>query len=272
MNRFFAHFKDRQCELGTTKNVFPAAVEGQKGEVIKMLSLSVPDTDAAPVLISLRTEYSVIDGIAGIGSPIVGLLQWGVGGGENQLDFDIPAPRLPALIVPATPPNQPTNNIGNGVQVFVSTSHISLYVRHDGNIGPLTNPTGDHVGSITPVKVICFVSPGEGSGRPALERTIMCAGGTAAGPPAATPLTPAAIVNVTVPPFAKTARFQRLPYGTPLRVTSVNNFGVTYREVNVPVNDEGPIPIDAWAQEIRVQNTGAVNIDFLQVVFDVTPS
>ncbi len=362
---FFQRF--RSDELGATKVVTAAAIAGQKGDPVKLLDLTAPDGMAAPMLISLRTEYSanqadvsntlspvqaivnttnaipiavttgvahgfftgqsatvtgvrgnvaanisttitvtgpttftldgsngtVVPGVNGpytaggqvvvtslggtgtgapqIGSPIVGILQWGVGGGQNQVEFDIPAPRFPALIFPATPPNQPMNNIGNGMQIYVSTSHVSLYVRHDGNIAPLTNPL-DHVGSTLPVKVIGFVSPGEGSGRPPVERMIFCAGGLLPGPPAATPLIPGGVVVVTLPPFAKVLRVQRLPIGTPVRVTAANNFGVTYREVQIPVNSEGPVNVDGFAQEIRIQNLAAVNIDFMQAVFDVTPS
>lgn len=262
------------CMLGTTKLIVAGALVGQKGDWQKMLNVSVPNSMACPVIVSVRTEFSVdpLTGAATLGCPVVGQLQWGVGGAENQVEFDVPSPRTSALLFPATAGNQPMNNLGNGVQVFVSSSHISLSVRHDGNLSPLTNPGGDFIGTILPVKVLAFITPGTGTGHSAVERTIICAGGNTLPVPGATPLAAGGFVVVSIPPFSRSMRVQRNPVGTPLQLLFANNNGTVYREFAVPVNAEGPIPVDGWCQEVRIFNTAAVPINFMQAVFDVTPT
>lgn len=212
---------------------------------------------------------AVADGDALLGSPLVARIQWGVGGGKNELEIDIPAARLPELIPPlGFPANQPVPGIGNGTQIYLNVSHISVYARNDGNLSPLTAPGQDRVGGTTPAKIIAFVAPGASRGGPPLQRTIFVAGGQNIG----FPLTPGNVVNVPIPPFARRVRFQRLPIATtPLRVTFQNNFGGTYREFNIPINFEGPIDVEGFAQTLRIQNDGAVNVTELQAVFDVDP-
>jgi hypothetical protein len=205
-----------------------------------------------------------------IGAPVVGLLQWGVGGGHQQVEFDIPAPRFPLLLEPFQRPDfQPMNNIGNGIQVPISGSHVSLTVRHDGNMSPINNPGLDFIGNLSPVKVICFVTPGSVSASK-VERTIFAVGGNAAGP--ISNLAPNATVIVNIPPMARTVRLTRFPINTALNVQFRKNDGATYyRQVSVGVNDESPIDVDGMADGFAVLNSSAIDIRFLQAVFDVTP-
>ena len=193
MNEDQGFFSLPADKLGTTAIVSPNAVTGARGDLVKMLDLSIPDSAAQSVIISVRSEYSTaqatvsqtisgpfhviaatnaapiaittleahglvtgqnvtiqgamgnvranitttvtvtgpntftLDGSDGtisptnfaytgggiiqasslggtgsgapnVGSPLVGLLQWGVGGGQNQVEFDIPNPKLVQLL------------------------------------------------------------------------------------------------------------------------------------------------------------------------------
>lgn len=209
-------------------------------------------------------------GIAQVGSPLVGSLLWGVGGGENQIDFDVPSPRFPAFFFP-DPAQQPESNIGSGVQIAINASHVSLYVRNDAWLGPLTNPLGGtNIGSVSPAKVIAFCGPGNSTNTPPLQRTIFCAGSDA-GVVGDNLAAGATVVVAPVPPFAKSVRFARIPSGTPLTVTAANNVNVAFRQVSIPVNSEGPMMLDGFTQAIRITNAAAVPITYLQAIFDVTP-
>lgn len=209
-------------------------------------------------------------GAAQVGSPLIGSLLWGVGGGENQIDFDVPSPRFPGLFSP-NPPQQPESNIGSGVQIAVNASHISLYVRNDAWLGPLTNPVGGtNIGSAVPAKVIAFVSPNASSNSPPLQRTIFVAGSNAGA--AADNLIAGGVVAIRpVPPFARSVRFARVPMGVPLTVQAANNVNVVFRQVDIPVNSEGPMLLDGFTHSLIIMNVGAPAITYLQAVFDVTP-
>lgn len=279
-------------ELGTTKTVnsgLVSGVLGTRGQQQKMIDVSVEDAGACPVIVSARVEYqNDAGGVSQIGGPIVGIVQWGVGGGENQVEFDIPSARLAGFVAPigAGPGFQPMNQLGNGAQIYLgAASHVSVYVRHDGYMSSLANtlnnnalglgPT-DYIGSPVPAKVIVHLQPATGSGQPPVERTVVVAGGMLDNPPAAPVvtdyLTPGNAIGVSIPPFGRCLRVQRIPFGTPIHLRFTNNFGVTIREYDLGPNDEGPVRIDAASDMVFVQNTGAANIIKLQCVFDVPPA
>lgn len=265
-------------ELGTTKFISTNTI-GLRGDWVTMLNLSVEDVGACGVNISIRTEYDSTNQT--VGEPLVGLLQWGVGVGENQVEFDIPGARWSDYFAPnagrglgtGSMNNVPMNNVGGGVLIHLGgTSHISLYARNDGMMTPLVNPTG--IGGPThnigrdnaSTKVLAFVSPGYDSAYPPLERSIVVAGSNAGDP-----LVAAASVFVTVPPFAKSFRLERRPSSTPVLITFFNVGGIDVREVNLAINNEGPIPLSVQTDHIYITNQGAVDIDWLTAVFDVTP-
>ena len=262
--------KYTQSELGSTKYVQPGEAPGFRGPAQKMIDISVEDSGACPVVVSIRSEYTTADdGTPQTGYPLVGILQWGIGGGENQLEFDIPAPRYPANLAPAGMPNfQPMTNAGQGVLVHISgTSHVSLYVRNDSRMSPLNNPGADTIGFIAPAKVIAFVGPSDGGNGTRLERTIFAVGGTVGSV-----LAPGASVQISVPPFAKSVRFQRNPGTAPIEVDFLPYAGaIMTRIVDLGVNDEGPIPLSATANTLVVYNRSAADILQMQAVFDVTP-
>lgn len=209
-------------------------------------------------------------GLSQLGAPVVGIMQWGVGGGHAELEFDVPAPRWPLLNSPfGLPDNQPMQNTGNGVSIPITASHVSLYVRHDGYMSPINNPGADYIGNLSPVKVICFAGPGSVN-QAQLRRTIFAVGGQMPGP--ISNLAPAGNVIVNVPPYANKVWIQRYPAATPVRVEFRKNDGSTYyHDVGLAVNSEGPIVIDGMSEGFSVTNVGATNINFLQAVFEVSP-
>lgn len=254
-------------ELGTTKFVDPAPNAGERGPLIKMVDISVEDNQAMPVTVSVRTEYTInpVTANPAIGMPLVGILQWGIGGGENQVEFDIPSPRFPNNVSPAgNMPNSPMNNIGQGVQLYLSgASHVSLYVRNDARMSPLVTPGVSVIGFTESAKVIAFISPG-GSQNARIERSIYLSTNVS-------PLAAGATVRLTVPPFAKSVRFERRE-NQPLTLNFFNNSSVIVRDSTVPVNFEGPIPISTSTADILVTNSGALATTWLIAVFDVTPT
>lgn len=268
---FFQRFS--ASELGVTLFVEANPILGYKGDPKKILNLTVDSAGACPVIVSLRSEYEIVNTVSQIGGPIVASVMWGIGGGRNEVEFDVPSGKLAADLAPlpaGTPYNEPMNNLGGGIQVYLGgASHVSISVRNDGNISPLTNPGGDRVGSTTAVKVIAHIEPGTASGLAPVERTIYAVGGNANLP--ADHLLPLNPINVSVPPLAKSVRFQRIPGNSPIQVLCINNFGMILREVNLGPNDEGPIPIDSSTGKLRIFNQSAADIDYMQAVFNVTP-
>lgn len=284
-------------ELGSTKFITSSWSYGVRGQNQKMIDVSVEDAAACPVIVSIRTEYAiapatviptatpgtgtVTQGAVSIGGPVVATVLFGVGGGQNQVEFDVPSPRWPDRIAPLgiTDGNsQPMNNNGNGVQVYLGgASHVSVYVRNDGSVSSLANilnltpaaPT-DHIGNETPAKVIVHIQPASSSGGPAIERTIWVAGGVLNL--AASAIAPNNQVYASIPPFAKSVRVQRIPEGGPITLKFADNTGHVYRTIDLGPNDEGPINFDSATDTIGFQNTGAANITQLQAVFNVTPA
>lgn len=267
-------------ELGTTKIVQPAQNIGERGELQKMIDVSVADEGACPVVVSARVEY-VNDPIS-IGGPIVGVAQWGTGGAYNEIEFDIPSARLPEQLAPVTQPAryQPMTNIGNGVQLYLGgASHVSVYARNDGQIASLANviangglvpplPPSDRIGNPTAAKILMHIQPAQGSGQVRTERTIWVAGGVGADPLSA--MAPLLTILTSIPPHARKVRIQRTPIGNPVALIFQNNFLAIYRTINLGPNDEGPIDIDSASNSLSIQNTGAAAITQLQAVFDVT--
>jgi hypothetical protein len=181
MGKFFKEL--RPSELGTTAYVQASGVVGQRGAWSKLLDISVNDSDAEPLIVSLRAEYAIVNGVQRTGYPLVCYLLWGIGGAKNEVEFDLAVGRLPTQLVLEGAVNgtndlQPMINYGNGVQVHISASHVSLYVRNDGAVSPLTAPGGDWIGDQTGIaKVQAFIAPGDTTRQNTLERTIWLAGG-----------------------------------------------------------------------------------------------
>lgn len=285
--RFFDHFKNKQSELGTTKLVQSSPVVGERGPWVKMLNVSVPDEDAALITVSFRSEYDTdpATGLPAIGQPLVGSIQWGVGGAESQVEFDIPAPKNPQGFTPiGFPQNAPMINIGGSRSVSIYCSHVSVYARHDGNMSPLVNPPqqaalippqapNDRIGAAgNPAKILAFIGPGVGP-MSIVERTIYAVGGNTLPALATSQLAPGVSVLVSVPPFTHAVRFQRGdPNLFPLDVLAFSSNAATHRTFSVPINSEAWYPIDAATVALEVFNRGAVNLNRLQLVFDVTPS
>lgn len=276
----------RRDELGSTKIVAPSQSIG-RGQYQKMIDVDAPDACAVPILVSIRSEYSIeqpvvlsgtgpapSSGNEQIGSPLVGRVEWGVGGGFNAIEFDVPSPRIPSNNKPiGFPESWPTPDIGNGIQLVVTGSAVRVYVRNDSNIGVSLDPTvsvnpgpAPHVPS--PAKVISFIGPGGvgATGASRLTRTIFAVtGGVNLGPGQAT--------TITVPMFAKRVRFPRTPIGTtPLAVDVRNTSNLTTQQFNVGANEQGLLELFSTVEtELFVLNQGAVNITQLYGLFEVDP-
>jgi hypothetical protein len=183
----------RQDELGSTKLVQPGFNLGDNGTArqVKAIELHADDRYATPMLISLRAEYGIdentispvlseptpgVEVIAGgnagtgiplIGFPLVARLEWGTGGGRNAIEFDIPSVKVPGvgpLDPVVTPPaSQPVIDPGQGVMVYISASAVTVTLRHDGNLAPLSSfgagfgNAVDRIGSPLNAKVKTFV-------------------------------------------------------------------------------------------------------------------
>lgn len=283
-------------ELGTTKFIDPGllpnaapppnfvVLPGTRGQQAKMLDVSCDDAAAVPVTVSIRTEYDIDPntGNPATGGPLVGTLLWGIGGAFNQLEFDIPSARVPDHLAPTNDyPHAPMILSGNGVQIYLSgASHVSLDVRNDGSVAPLTNPASLFpIGFVAGAKVLAFVSPGSGSNRP-VERSIVLA--IQSDPLVPVGAVPGTFVEVTVPPFTKTVRFERFSSlgaagsAGPVEPLYLEFFdrslGNLIRTTDLGANEEGPIPLSTSTVNIRVYNTGAHNCSRLTAIFDVTPT
>lgn len=276
-------------ELGTTKYVDPAllpnpapppappfiASPGNRGVPVKMIDVSCDDNAAMPVTISVRTEYDrdPNTGNPATGGPLIGTLLWGVGGAENQIEFNIPSARVPDFMAPTG--NFPRSQMvlaGNGLQIYLAgASHVSLTVRNDGSMTPLTNPASTNpIGFVARAKVLANVSPG-GSPRGPVERVIQVS--TTPDPLGVAPLN---FIELTVPPFAKSVRFER--YNADLTVAPLTIYFYAFagsglqRIVDLGANDEGPIPLSPTTGQIGINNMGAAVCNQLAAIFDVTPT
>lgn len=282
---FFGKF--RADQLGSTKVVTPRATIG-RGEWQKMIEITAEDRFAVDMTVSVRAEYSVNQatvsqnpgpggtlvgpapgtGVEQIGRPLVGRIEWGVGGAYNAIEFDVPAPRVPGLIFPQNDfGNQPIDDIGNGVQMTVGASSVRVYVRNDANLGLANLPTEGLSNPETPLaaKVMAFVGPGLGQGGGWATRTVYISRSVASQ------LNPGSAVNINIPQFAKRVRFLRVPINTvPLSLLINDTTNLTTRQVIIPVNAEGPVELFAQETSIQIQNTGAVPALILNAMFDVT--
>lgn len=282
-------------ELGTVKFCGPGLIPnpgapppflpapGTRGLNQKMLDVSCQDEFAVPVTVSVRSEYATDPNTGGpaTGGPLVGTLQWGVGGAYNVLEFDIPSARVPEQMAPAMDyPHAPMIVDGNGVQVFLSgASHVSLFVRNDGSMAPLTNPaSANPIGFVAQAKVLAFISPGCSGNRP-LERSIVLA---VQGDPLVPMGGGGAFVEVTVPPFSKSVRFERfsslgLPGSAgpvePLYIEFYDrSLGNLIRTADLGTGEVGPVLLSPGTVNLRVFNAGAHNCSRLTAIFDVTPT
>jgi hypothetical protein len=66
-------------------------------------------------------------------------------------------------------------------------------------------------------------------------------------------------------------RFERIPSATPLLITFFTNNAVAHREINVGVGFEGPVPLAAASDNFSITNQGAANVNWITVIFNVTP-
>lgn len=282
----------RPDELGTTHTINPSLTTGVRGDFKSFINLHKSNRESVGVIVSVRSEYSVVQpvpsvgntlipdfpgvsiGTPQVGSPLVARLTWGVGGGRNTVEFDIPSPRFMANLQPPNPACQPTNDAGNGVQVYVFGSGFDLLVRNDGALAPATAPfalspvgvgAASAIGTRFPAKVVAFIGPGHSRGGSPLRRTIWVSDPNF-------PLAATASVAITIPAFARRVYILReFPEAQPLLLLFRDSNNITNHFVNVPVNFMGPIEIMPNDDNMVLTNNGAFAISNLKAMFDVSP-
>lgn len=283
---FFRQFQP--TELGTTKIVSPGPT-GLRGEPIKMLRLNTEDGLAALVSFSFRSEYDLGqpqvsgfpppagEGTLRIGAPLMGKIRWGIGGAYSEIEFDIPAGRLPDIIRPTVPGAQPASNTGNGTTITLAGSAFEVTVIHDGNLHPTRgagNAASEVIGNPFEAKVMAMAHPWLG-GKGHVRRTIYVCYSDVTGPgslPAATQ------TSISIPMFAKRVYFPRADNAVPpanvppLQVNVLDNTNTLIRAFNVSANQEGPFEVFPNEVTMAITNSGANDLRRLEAVFDVDPS
>jgi hypothetical protein len=285
-NSFLGYFNEMdRAKLGNASLIVPPADNvGQRGQWMKLFNTSVPDEFADTITISIRSEYALNQpqvsgfGVAPgalplFGRPLVARIRWGTGGSYNVIDFDVPPPNAQFLAPIGFPGSAPIDDIGSGVTITLSGSAFEVMVRNDGNLSYLVNPGVTEIATPSAKALVRgSLNPDQGH-TDRLSRTVFIAGvsGGGSGPPN-NPLTVGGAVQMNVPAFAKSVRFPRTPIAnTPLTVTLRTNTTSDLSQVQLGPNEEGPIMLAPDAVVIAVANAGAVNVDALQAVFDVTP-
>jgi len=157
---------------------------------------------------------------------------------------------------------------GNGVVAHLGGAAFEVSIRNDANM-PFAVDAASSIGARLPARVQASLSPGAQPRLGQLRRTIWIAGEDING---AHSLAAGLAVTVPIPPFAKRVWFFRRSIATTLTITRIALAGGTgLTDIPIPVNNEGPIPLDPSDIQIQVTNTSAVAITHLRAVFDIDP-
>lgn len=280
-NSFIGYFNEMdRAKLGNASLIVPPSdTLGSRGDWTKLFNTSVPDALADAITISIRSEYSLdqpqVSGFVVapgslplFGRPLVGRIRWGTGGSYNVVDFDIPPPNAQFLVPAGFPRSAPVDDIGSGVAITLSGSAFEVLVRNDGNISYLIAPGVSRVGT-PPAKALVrgSLNPPQGNTVRLTRTVFICGTG-----PAPNPMAAGAAVQLNVPAFAKRVWLFRTPIAnTPLTVDLSNNTTSPLSRHDLAPNQDGPIELGPEAVVMAVTNTGAVAIDSMQAVFEVTP-
>ena len=234
---------------------------GSKGTPAGLIDFNGEQTSPEVITLSLFA-FSEGGNTQGVG-PIIGMLSFGAGGGQNQyLEFDIPA--LPNLQGPAGVGN------GGGVQLAIPCSHFNLGVRNDGFVTPppavgVTQlPLSSNGFSAT---VMAEASTGN---RPSTGKVYRNVYGLMAN--VVTGLAPGQNVLIPVPAFATAYRVLRQPSTAAVTVsvndnskilTGVEDFVVAVG-ANAPLIDLAP-----GVTAIFITNNGPGNLSVASILFSL---
>jgi hypothetical protein len=260
-----------RAQVGNTLIVPHGPIAGSAGPWMKILNATTADRNAIPVSINIRSEYTTDanGNPLNFASPLVGRVLWGTGGAYNVIEFDVPSPRVSLANHPLTNiPDQPVNDLGNGVMIQLAGAAFEVQVRNDAFLTPLAS-NGVVAGVIGPdatAKMMAFITPGGGHQVGALRRTLYIAAGEA--PP--NNVAAGQQVLLTIPLFAKRVWFPRIPSSnTPFLVETFDNINAPLRRIAVNVGSEAGIEIYPLEVTMQLTNTGAVSVTNMQAVFDL---
>lgn len=198
--------------------------------------------------------------------PIVGVVEWGTGGGFSRIEFNLPLAYTWSQngdIVPGTGSIEGTNS----ALLTVSASAIRIMARNESRLPPIYNPSG--AGSIGPSSTTLngefegFIGQGTSDKQcGSLERCLVVVSSNSDA------LAPTGAVNFGIPRFAKAVRFFRTPIGTQLGVNLAGSFvGSQMGEFQINPGSVGFIEIPPMHDVIQIVNRSSQNIASLYAAF-----
>ncbi len=205
------------AEWGSAKPVAaqPTAAVDAQGQPQTLVKIEGPATGTRMITVAMHALPVINPASPDIpfaGGPFVGVVEWSGGGGGGSIEFDVPTNRSGGS--PRTAILAGVGK-GSGAMVAVPASVIKAHVRNDCNVlvGPLTAgvppvgaiPLGTSAVNLAPlIPIVSGVASYEGKvGR--LQRTVW-----AVKQANATQLAAPAVVNINVPPYARSFRLLRM--------------------------------------------------------------
>lgn len=255
----------KPTELGNFKtlpnSLITSSATRPKAQEVKILEIHFPDQLARAMTITAVNR--AIRNPAGINvntGPIVGAVEWGVGGEFNRIEFNLP----PAYTW------QQNGGIGNpvqgqnGVNLTVFGSAFRLLGRNEARLPPVNDATAVQGSNIFDGEMGGFISQGT-SMKPCgpMQRAIIVVSANGAA------LAAAGSVAIGIPRFAKRVRFPRQPFASTIDVTVGGDIaGSAYTE-SIGASSQGQIELSPLANTMQIANTSGAGITVLTAVFDL---
>ncbi len=185
---------------------------------------------------------TTVPGVASGPGPIVGILNYGAGSGNNQrVEFDIP------VMVPNFTAGVGTGSVaGSGVLISVPAGTVYAAARNDANLIPPAPGATETLGNPTDPPVIVTAHVGSGNSESSrIFRTVWASRQTAGGG-----LANGFSISLAVPPLAKTVRF--------VRFNSANAIAIVMLGAKNIASMDGPYVIAAGAVSPIFDLSGSV--------------
>jgi len=278
--------------LGNEFDINPAPL-GNKGlsafgNPQRVLNIEGQDKHSRLITVTLQQERTITNLFGStpfggffqpvvIAGPLVGLVEFGAGGGRANAEFDIPTPTFgPGGIFNAAPSDQvftPSSLLSNAIMLTLPASSIRVFVRNDSRVFPTNDPLGLVATSVPigassdPAKIRVHAAYGNGPVTSRLQRTYVLINSETFV------LTAAAC---GIPPFARRVRFYRSDLTIPLDVSirsqglSASLAGLTRLRstYTIPAGVDGSLELMPQDTSISV-TPAAPGVTFLAAVFDV---
>lgn len=254
----------KPTELGSRKSL-PAVISDSAGNPraleVKAIEISFSDQMARNLCVTLTNNAIRNPGGFNVNTgPIIGIVEWGVGGAYNRIEFNLP---------PAYTWRQ-NGGIGspvqgeNGVTLSIACSSLRVMARNDARQPPVNDPTAVIGSDSFAGDYSAFVAQGSAY-KPCgpLQRAIVAVSANGAA------LAAAGSVAIGIPRFAKRVRFPRRPLTSTLDVMVGGDIvGSAYTE-SIGAGTQGQIELNPLANTLTISNTSAGNITVLTAVFDL---